>query len=98
MSKITIGQSADVYSPPKMAAVGIVVARACRGCGAKTVNEYGQPLKFCAQCGTPVMIEDHGDVAYWHKNPLMRLAYALSRPVYWVKRLYWFGRNLKWQR
>jgi hypothetical protein len=62
--------SQDTTARPRMQSVSAVIIRC--GCGA--------PLTHVGQaCPSPRTREALGTVAYWHRNPLKRLWYRLTK-------------------
>jgi hypothetical protein len=55
---------------PRMQSVSAVIIRC--GCGAPLTH-------LSVRCPKPLRIEDLGTVAYWHRNPLRRLWYRLTK-------------------
>ncbi len=56
---------------------------ACRNCGGPG-GPAADPWEICPRCGLPAISEDLGTVAYWHRNPLMRLRWwDLTRLKAW---------------
>lgn len=71
--------SGSAASGVKVMDVQAVILRACK-CG--QTNAESIPWAVCPSCGRPARIEDQGTVAYWNKNPLMRMWRAMS---VWLK-------------
>jgi len=72
---LVIDPAARSRSPFRQASIEAVVHPACRGCGA------GNPLGTarCLHCGArSAPARRLGRIAYWHRNPLRRQAWAVG--------------------
>jgi hypothetical protein len=69
---------ADVPAGARQLVISAVVHPACAACG--TANPHGAPE--CPGCQQPAAApRDLGRVAFWHKNPLRRLAWRLGQLI-----------------
>jgi hypothetical protein len=73
MALVQVGQSAR--GTLKQGSIALKVARACTCCGAPNPDF----LPYCLICDAMAVIEDLGVVAYYHRNPLRRWAFAFRR-------------------
>ena len=59
-------------SPVKSLKLEARILRACK-CGRSNPADSGVVWAACPRCGTMAVIEDVGVIAYWHRNPIIRL-------------------------
>lgn len=65
------------FAGARMASCALVVTRC--GCSAQQKAGADWHGYFNQPCPRPSQVQDLGTVAYWHKNPLRRLVWRLSR-------------------